>query len=210
MYFYYNNRFFLVNTTSFKTDYLLLIYKLIFRCIRISGVSFLIDSVRYFLPGKQSFSYYTCAGIDSRPDQNLPNKINSFIEVTSVLVYLAITLRIFVYKRKNKVYPQEQNVFLKNYFLMKLEKQSIADFATNLLIVLWSCCYWLIVDKIRSTADPIDFNNYPNYLYIYFHQLLVNELFALLVAISYYVRHPPLFKTIFREIKMMMNLVSPD
>jgi hypothetical protein len=31
----------------------------------IPGFCFLLDSVRYFLPGKQSFSYYTCAGIDS-------------------------------------------------------------------------------------------------------------------------------------------------
>ena len=31
----------------------------------IPGFAMILDSVRYFLPGKQSFSYYTCAGIDS-------------------------------------------------------------------------------------------------------------------------------------------------
>jgi len=173
----------------------------------ITGASCLSDFVRYFLPGRQSFSYYICAGIDSTPDHKLPPKSTSFIEMLSVALYVAIQARIYIHRKQRKVDPV-LNSTNKLFNISKIEKQTIADASSNFFIVACFASYFFVLIKLRD-VNPIDFNLYPNYLYIYFHQLLWSGLMAATIAIVYYVRHPPLRKTLFKEFKSFIGMTTP-
>jgi len=92
-----------------------------------------------------------------------------------------------------------------NFSLNNIEKQTIADASTNFIIVSGFAAYSFVFIRIKE-INPIDFNFYPNYLYIYFHQLIYPGLMAGIITISYYIGHSPLRKTIAREAKNCLPL----
>ena len=132
----------------------------------------------------------------------MPVKSSGYIELCSILLYIGIPLRIFLHKKSTevKIFPNQRTKINKNFSLNNIEKQTIADATSNFFIVLGFASYTFVYFKLKQIS-PIDFNFYPNYLYIYFHQLIYPVLMAGIITLSYYIGHPPLRKTIAREAK---------
>jgi len=167
--------------------------------------SILYDTTRYVLPGKLTFSYYTCAGLSPELDQDMPSKRGAnTIETLSILLYIAISLRIFIYKRCNRVLPEQspnaKGSKHRNYALTDIEKNTIAGASSNFLVVFFLILYIYLFFKLKS-MHHLDFNLYPNYLFIYFHQLLWAGSFTFGFCILYYCTHRPLRLTVIRELK---------
>jgi hypothetical protein len=126
------------------------------------------------------------------------------MEVVSIILYIVIPLRILCHKKMNKIGIQNNPVNHKISSLMKLEKQTISDLVTNFVIVAAFAVYWFVLVELRNTS-PLEFNLYPNYIYIYFHQFLWAPIISALSGTLYYTRHPPLSKTIGREVQQFIG-----
>jgi hypothetical protein len=68
------------------------------------------------------------------------------------------------------------------------------------LVVFFLILYIYLFFKLKS-MHHLDFNLYPNYLFIYFHQLLWAGSFTFGFCILYYCTHRPLRLTVIRELK---------
>jgi len=154
-----------------------------------------------------AFSSYYYIILTQQTDQNMPNKSSGYIELISILLYVVVSLRIFLHKKNTavKILPDLKTKTNNNFSLSNLEKQTIADATTNFLIVLGFASYTFVFLKLKQIT-AFDFNFYPNYLYIFFHQLIYPVLMGGMITISYYVGHPPLRKTIAREARNCLGL----
>jgi hypothetical protein len=111
-----------------------------------------------------------CAGIDSTPDQKLPAKGSAFVEIFSLVLYAVISCRIYWLKRSENKVNAAGGTSGKSFTLSKLEKETIGDLVSNFFIVFLLAAYIFVMIKLRD-MDHLEFNFYPNYLYIYFHQV---------------------------------------
>jgi hypothetical protein len=84
--------------------------------------------------------------------------------------------------------------------LASIDSRGISDFVSN-------TCNALIVGSVVfvSTAvnkiSPSQIAVYPNYLLIYFYQFIFQFIVVGSTTIIYYLRHPPLRKSLAREMK---------
>ena len=105
--------------------------------------SLIYDTTRFILPSKQSFSYYTCVGLDEEEDKELPIRGGTFIEILSLIIYTFISIRILVHKRGCKVETTTTNSNSKAFTLTNLEKQTIADVTSNFFTIACFGSYFL-------------------------------------------------------------------
>jgi hypothetical protein len=168
----------------------------------VTFASTIIDFTRYSLPGKEAFAFYICTGIDSIPDKDLPNKPTSFIEILSMIIVTLIMIRILLHKKKHSKISQQihPNIINKINDLTHIEQSTIADMSLQFFLSWVFVLYLMVLIRLR-TSSPKEINAYPNYLFIYLHQIIFPQLLAFTGGISYYLRHPPLMKATKREMK---------
>ena len=142
-------------------------------------------------------------GLDSSTDPETVPKGGTFIEMVSLALYVIVSLRIIFHKKTSRVLPAPSSVY-KTSTLTSLEKQTIADISSNFFVIVCFASYFFVITKLKN-MDYSEFNFYPNYLYIYFHQLLWAATISLAIALVYYIRHRPLRDTILKEIKMIFH-----
>ena len=179
----------------------------IFLGLWVTFASLITDFTRYSLPGKEAFAYYICTGIDSTPDKDLPNKPTSFIEIVSIILVSIIMTRIFIHKKKSSKINQQihPNTINKVNDLSHIEQSTIADMTHLFILLLIFVLYLMVLIRLR-TSNPDEINDYPNYLFVYFHQIIFPQSLAFFGGSSYYFRHPPLMKAIKREIKDFLKI----
>jgi hypothetical protein len=165
----------------------------------IVGFSTLLNFVIHCLPLKQPMFYFLCADIDPQLGSPMPRRPPALVEILSVLLFIFIKLRISIHK-KNLQPPEINNVFDKSYVLTMIEKQNIADFTSNMVGLISLTCISLLNFKINSMTI-IDANQFPNYLYIFFYQMVCPILVCLAVFIVNYYRCDDLRETLQRELK---------
>ncbi len=133
-----------------------------------------------------------------------PKRGASTIEICSLLLYIVITLRILIYKRSNRILPEQspntKGLKYRIYALTDIEKNTIGGAISNFVVVFFLTLYIYLFIKLKSMHHS-DFNFYPNYLYIYFHQMLYAGSFTFGFCILYYCTHPPLRLTVLSELK---------
>lgn len=173
-----------------------------FANVWISGLSVAANVVIYSLPVRQPVHYYVCADLDPRPFFLHPLKIPAVLEVGSVALHVILKLSIaFKMKFQVRVPPIDNHprtLCLKTEFLKSLEQQSLADFTSNILGMICLTLLSLYSILTNSLIKP-EINEYPNYLYLYFHQFFFPNLVSFLIALVHYLRSPQLRKTVMRE-----------
>ena len=150
--------------------------------------------------------YYICSGLSPNSDQFNKHKIPAVIELLSVVIHILIKLRIW---KQRKVNNQTEigNLPHKANVLLSLEKESIADFTSNVVAVLALTSFSLLSIKINSLTQ-ININEYPNYIYLYLFQMFCPSLLCFTVTGVNYMRHGPLRKTIWREAKGIYSIIG--
>ena len=170
-------------------------------CIWVYGFSFLINFTRFFLTGYMPMNYYTCSNLDPDKDRFLPKvKLGGF-EAGSILFMMIIKVRINQHQKKIAIASN------KSEFLVQLEKQSIPDFASCIAAILVFVAYAFLNAKINSMTRQ-ETKNFPNYLLLYFFQLICPIVISCILSLIYYCRHRPLRESVFRELQNFLTFMK--
>jgi hypothetical protein len=166
-----------------------------FFCSWIVGFSFVYNTTFFILPGKKPLNYYICSDIDPSSDSNLTIKMNVYVEIFSLLLHMAINLKIKMYKKNHVLTEQHHN----NHSLT-LDEKTITSLTINLTIILITIVHFGFSVKTRSlTLAQINSNPYK-LLVIGFH-LLGNVILSNSISAVYYLRNEKLRKTIMHGVR---------
>ena len=135
----------------------------------------------------QTLSNFVCTGHIT----GLPNKGNGkivmFLTVYSVILYFTINMRIYYYKKRFKVSSElnQNQISSKLLDWKNFETHSLSTIATDLLgiglfITAVACQRKLLAVK------PENLNVYPNYLFLFYIDLLSPSLGIILVILSFF------------------------
>ena len=129
----------------------------------------------------KTIAFYICTGKTAEEcAEKLTSKASVIFVGISIVLHLAIYLRISIYKKKNKVQPLTW--FNKPLVVKEIEKESISSMAAN---VLGACIVVVVIatNTRLNSANLADMNNYPNYIFIYCAYLIYPNL-AILIFIA--------------------------
>ncbi len=154
--------------------------------------------------GRQPFNYHLCTNRVKISDLTYPliktNWQSLFILIASLLIhiFIQIKIKIYKYKKRHTVHIISQTEFVKNLGILDIDKNSMASLATNVInLSLISTAF--IFSTYVNHMDPDKANKYPLYLLFYFYNLLFLCILFGSISLTYYLRHPPLRKAIYRE-----------
>jgi len=163
--------------------------------------SVLSQFVFIYWPGRQRIGYYFCIGKDPLKDNILPTKNNishNIIVYASLITHILMSMRIFWYKNKIKNSVTDSVCVQRNIFIKSLEKQSISDFVTLTCGLMCSIAFGFFILKY-SKIEPCNYNYYPDYLAVYWIQLLNTPLIFNLVIILCYIKNQTMRTIMIRE-----------
>ena len=196
--------FWLKNPATFHDD-----FWTYFLNIWIAGFSYISQFIFVYLPGKQTINFYIFSGKNPVSDTSKPSKFNLpfvIIAIVSVTVHFFVSTKIFIFKNKinNKVNEQnyKQN---KNVFLQTLEKQSLPNFTIVSCFLIGFGGLLALLSKV-SRLDPHTLNEYPNYLMIYWINLVNSLLLTALLSVLIFYRNATMRQVMAREIKQFIRL----
>jgi hypothetical protein len=158
--------------------------------------------IRAYVPGNQLLEYYICTGEDPTEILNLPSFARGYTDLASILIQLAIHIRITVYKKQQQknVEPPTRSSFLKSLTLSDLEIRSLSNFSTN----FWSVVFLalgVVMITLSNFKRSEDFLKYPKYLFIYYTYLVFPSLVCIALIFLYFTKNEPLRQTISRELR---------
>ena len=159
----------------------------------ITGFSILLNFVIYSLPIRQPMYYYVCADIDPHSDSNLLSKPAAVVELVSVMLFIAIKVRISVHQQRPELNPSHPG-----YVLSLIEKQTIADFTSNLMGLSSLASFSLFSIKVNAMTLA-ELNQFPGFLYLFLFQMVCPAIVALTVFFMDYFRCKILRETLHRE-----------
>ncbi len=170
--------------------------------------SFLTQFVYVSMPGKQPLHYYLCSQmlkLSQLKDASSykPNWQLTFLMIISFFLHIFANIKIRLYKRKQatSVSIISNSDFAKNCDISSMDKRALSDFVTNILGV-WASFIMLLSMYVINLISPEKFNTYPYYLILYLVHHVSPFFLMGTILLPYYVRHPPLQKTIYRELKL--------
>ncbi len=155
-----------------------------------------------FLPGPQPLPYYTCADINPANDLKLPKKQEGFVLMVSVILLLYINLRIYLTRniiKLRKIFRIKPNVVVHEHQTHE-SNNTIIDWATLLWILILFLLFFTVSLKVNSIRID-ELNLYPNYLLVYFQQIIAFQIFSFLLLSMLYSRHKEMLKTLFIALK---------
>lgn len=162
-----------------------------FFCFWIVGFSFVYNTTLFIFPGKKPISYYFCSDIDPATDSNFPITMNAFVEGFSLLLHIAINLKIKMYKKKHE---QQHN------HILSFDEKSITNVSINATSILIIILHFGLSVKTRSLTLA-QINSYPNKLLVIGFHLLGNVILSNSISLLYYLRNKKLRKSLLQDIK---------
>ena len=116
---------------------------------------------------------------------------------SGVSTYLTLLghMRIKQYKN-NHIFAQTSSTM----GITSTESNAISDLSTNAVNVVLFCSTGLI-STLANNMDTAKANVYPFYLFVYFFHFIYPPVMLGTLSLVYYLRHPPLRNTIFRELR---------
>ncbi len=157
--------------------------------------------------GKDTLNHHICTGL-SPPLLTIRkfeyNRFNAYFVPLSLLLHIVLMVKIKIFKNQSRkvkdIHPRS-----KLAELLLMDKQSLTDLTTNILIVI--CAAMATYLSLAVTYNEItNFNDYPFYLLEYYYKMIRPPLFVNLVVVIYYIRHKELTQSFIRELKFLLNL----
>jgi hypothetical protein len=156
-----------------------------------------------FLPGREPMSYYVCVGRDPAEDDKLPTKLNIthyIVGYSSLAIHILMSLRIFWYKNKLKRSVGIAGLDQKKLFLKTFEKNSLSNFTTLTCSLILTIAFGFLFLKYTQT-EPQNFNKFPDYVLVYWIQLINAPLMINLLIILSYIKSKTMRTVMIRETK---------
>lgn len=127
------------------------------------------QTVYIITPGKNPINYYMCIGSYPSEYKNQPVKVNlSMLYVTLFSIGLHLVTALVHLKPDNTV-----------------EKKSLFSKTTNNIGITSLMCVSLILPAIINQKEPVDLDQYPNYLLFYALHQYLSETNMMVVTLSY-------------------------
>ena len=173
----------------------------------IFGFSLLFNFAKFYIPHRQPINYYICNASLPELDWSLPSHFGAHIEIFTIFTILIIKLKIH-YFRSNHAENQmtKRSIFLKSFSLNEITRSSISSFTTNLtgLLIMSTFVYF----GIRlNQMKPIQLNEYPNYLYVYFFNLILPNIVGFFVTGLFYSKMSAMRESIMSELKNAFDCI---
>lgn len=170
--------------------------------IWVFGFCILSQFTQTILPNSLTMNYFFCTG-ENPVSLNKSMKVNFFsfiILIASLVIQLAVPVRIHVFKRSRKIFQgsipaNDPNVTSTTGGYL----QSLSDFTTNsanVIILATACSLGVAVSRL----SPKEANDYPNYLLVYAMHLAAPVVLGLCLPMTYFMRHKPLRTALRREV----------
>jgi hypothetical protein len=197
--------FWLNDPASFHDDFWTLFIK-----IWIVGFSYISQFVFVYQPGKQNINFYIFSGTNPSLDHMKPITFNTvilIIKITTLLIHVFVNIKIFVYKGQRQVilpklsYSEES----KKHFLKAIEKQHLTNLTVFTCFLIGSGILFILIFKITN-LEPYKLNEYPNYLMVYWMNLVHVPLFSILLCLLFYWKNDTMRHIIMREIKDFLRI----
>jgi hypothetical protein len=113
----------------------------------------------------------------------------------TIAVYTFVFIRI-------KIYKATGDKHLRSKILEALDKKSLTDYLITLFYIIFVCIHLVLILKINS-LDSSKMHVYPNYLYVYYYNLLMISVFSITLTLLYCARNRPLRKALLRKIRQV-------
>ena len=139
-----------------------------------------------------------CKNLFKSAEFDLPPKIQGIIEPISLIIHIAVKLRIRHFQKKNKINPKNDNV------LERTDKHSLSDFTTNITNIIVFGSFFILTFKINR-LDPLECNQFPNYIYIYLYTMMGPCVICFTTACVWYLRHEHLRREVSNEFRQIID-----
>ena len=188
--------FFLKNPAAFRDD-----FWCFFIYIWVKAYSLIVEIVIHNLMAHNKLSYYICTGLDPTEDFKKQLKVYGVVEIGSVFVNVFIWLHIKVYKSTSEKLTVQKSSLHKKEFLKDLKGETLASFTSNLMSIL-GLALITVSTAYHSSLKPNDI--YKHKIFLFGHYLVMPGIGVIFFVLIFYIRHRPLRRVIFTEIKEIM------
>ena len=150
---------------------------------------------------------FICSGLDPHVYFDNKPKLNIVLIgcfMASLLLHMAVRLRIVIYKLNTKPGQQPTVSCLLQKFVTNFENQSLSDFTMNVAMVIllgFGVTFLIAFNNVK----PSELNVYPNYYFIYFLHIYAPLTFGGFITFFIYFRHKPLQIFISKEMKVLLE-----
>ena len=197
----YISIFWLKNPAAFNDDFWCQ-----FINIWILAASIIPQVVLNVLPGASPLLFHVCCGtnpnIDMNKNQGIINYPLLVLLIFYVMVFLVFGGKISFYKYK---IADNQPSVSRNIFMKTLEKQSLGDLTLSTWGIIGTNTAAFLYFKIRE-LNPEQLNIYPNYIFIYWIQLVNGPLTCIIILSICYQRNDAMRKVMMREVKNFLGI----
>jgi hypothetical protein len=180
--------FHLKNPNAMQNDF----WKL-FLAMWVNAVAILTTIAYYILPGSFPNFYYICLRKIPKNHNYTDAKGNAtllWLLIFTIILHLFTALRYQVYKYNEKKFMVQMTEQQKMYCL-HVNQSSIVNFATNSAGVVYMIMLSYVPNKLNVT-NPIEFNTYPEYLWLYVNDMYIFATNYIFIALTLMYRNPQL------------------
>jgi hypothetical protein len=154
--------------------------------------------------GQDVLTQYICCDVDPSNYSTEPQKADGTLVVASFIIQTVLNIRIALLKHEEKIAKILKFSKLSRWEEMNeivvLEKQTIISGVAIFWTFMFVLAFIGLSNKIRSLSVE-ELNVYPNYLFLYFLQLISFQLFGFIMLITLFARQTNMRKTLFEAIK---------
>ena len=174
----------------------------------IAGFSLIFNFAKFYIAHRQPIAYYICNAAMPDLDWSLPSHFGAHTELLTIFTFIIIKLKIHNFK-SNQVSTamSTRSIFLKNFSLDAINRSSISSFTINLIGLLIMSTFVFLGLKLNQ-MKPTQLNEYPNYLYIYFNQLILPNFVGILIVGLLYYKNSSMRESILSELKNSFECIS--
>lgn len=126
-----------------------------------------------FLTDSQTMGFFICSGTTTKDLKKLTSDVFSVVVGSSLLLHIAVNLRIKYYKIQNRVRPfqQQQPSQTASTFLKDFDVDSLANSSSCLACILIFVATLICIHRLDHIVMT-ELNDFPNYLCAYFINLI--------------------------------------
>ena len=171
----------------------------------------LFQLIRMLVPGNHLFDLNYCSGDDPSKNLCLPAFARGYVDLGALALHACFYARVFFFKLKTakSFGPESRASFLKRQILAELESHTLTSLAINFSIVGLLGVNVILNSRLRLETCQ-DYQTFPNYLSIYFSNLIFPTSFGVWVIIFYYHRNQAMRMFLQRELRNsdMLNTLN--
>lgn len=169
----------------------------------IAGLAQIFNFVKFMVPHRQPLNFYICSGtLPCAKDWSLPSNFGAHFEVLTILIIICVKLKIHFFKKKATIEGKmtTRSIFMKNFTLETINKNSLTTFSLNLTGLLLFSSFVFLGLKLNKLPF-VEMNVFPNYFLYYVLQLILPNLVGLIVSCLFYLTNRSMREGVLAECK---------